>query len=103
MAALPLSGCPLKRLEIHGGSTHSTYDAANLDSSLTATLEAQRSTTGNHSNLLLQSHLGLRRIVRISGYVFPFFFLYGWWSSNGISFPYNLQISTKHQTVKEKL
>lgn len=102
MTALPLSGCPLKRLEIHGGSTHSSYDAANLDSSLTATLEAQRSTTGNHSNLLLQSHLGIQRIVRISGCVFPFFFFYGWWSSNGISFLYNLQTSATHQTMKEK-
>ncbi|KAL7925201.1 hypothetical protein ACQKWADRAFT_285347 [Trichoderma austrokoningii] len=65
MATLPLSGCPLKRLEIHGGPTHNTYDAASLDSSLTATLEAQRSTTRNHGNLLLQSHLGLRRIISI--------------------------------------
>jgi hypothetical protein len=67
MTALPLSGCPLKRLEIHGGSAHNSYDAAYLESSLTATLEAQRSTTENHSNLLLQSHLGLQRIVRICG------------------------------------
>ncbi|KAL6904313.1 hypothetical protein GGI43DRAFT_400105 [Trichoderma evansii] len=62
MTALPLSGCPLKRLEIHGGPTCNTYDAASLESSLTATLEAQRSTTGSHGNLLLQSHLGLRRV-----------------------------------------
>lgn len=102
MTALSLSGCPLKRLEIHGGPTHSTYDANNLDSSLTATLEAQRSTTGNHSNLLLQSHLGLQRIVCISGYVFLFFFFYIWRSSDGISFLYNLQISTKRQPVKGK-
>jgi hypothetical protein len=57
----PLSGCPLERLEIHGGPTCNVYDAAHLESSLTATLEAQRST----NNLLLQSHLGLRRVVRI--------------------------------------
>ncbi|PTB39478.1 hypothetical protein M441DRAFT_28606 [Trichoderma asperellum CBS 433.97] len=62
MAAPPLSGCPLKRLEIHGGPTCNTYDAASLESSLTATLDAQRSTTGSHSNLLLQSHLGMRRV-----------------------------------------
>ncbi|KAL9477292.1 hypothetical protein ACSS6W_007133 [Trichoderma asperelloides] len=62
MAASPLSGCPLKRLEIHGGPTCNTYDGASLESSLTATLDAQRSTTGSHSNLLLQSHLGMRRV-----------------------------------------
>ncbi|KAL7793110.1 hypothetical protein V8C37DRAFT_379323 [Trichoderma ceciliae] len=61
----PLSGCPLKRLEIHGGSICNIYDAAQLERSLTATLEAQRSIAGDNHNLLLQSHLGLKRVLSI--------------------------------------
>lgn len=59
----PLAGSPLKRLEIRNGSTCSIHDATQLESSLTATLEARRSTTGDKSDLLLQSHLGLKRVV----------------------------------------
>ncbi|KAL7819912.1 hypothetical protein V8C26DRAFT_419550 [Trichoderma gracile] len=66
-APTPLSGCPLHRLEIRQGSTCTVYDAIQLESSLTATLEARRSTpkNTNQSDLMLQSHLGLRRVLSI--------------------------------------
>lgn len=68
LAPTPLSGCPLRRLEIRQGSTCTVYDAIQLESSLTATLEARRSTPGNanQSDLMLQSHLGLHRLVRVA-------------------------------------
>ncbi|KAL7803640.1 hypothetical protein V8C44DRAFT_343737 [Trichoderma aethiopicum] len=67
LAPTPLSGSPLRRLEIRHGSTCTVYDAIQLESSLTATLEARRSTPGiaNQSDLMLQSHLGLRRVLSI--------------------------------------
>ncbi|PTB66962.1 hypothetical protein BBK36DRAFT_1117698 [Trichoderma citrinoviride] len=67
LAPTPLSGCPLHRLEIRDGSTGTVYDATQLESSLTATLEARRSLSGgtNKSDLMLQSHLGLSRVLSI--------------------------------------
>ncbi|KAL7946080.1 hypothetical protein V8C42DRAFT_322420 [Trichoderma barbatum] len=61
----PLSGCPLRRLEIRDGSTCGVYDALQLESSLTATLEARRSLTGDKNDLVLQSHLGLKHVLSI--------------------------------------
>ncbi|KAL6873034.1 hypothetical protein J3F83DRAFT_760071 [Trichoderma novae-zelandiae] len=67
LAPTPLSGCPLRRLEIRDGSTCTVYDAIQLESSLTATLEARRSRAAdeNKSDLMLQSHLGLSRVLSI--------------------------------------
>lgn len=63
LAPTPLSGCPLRRLEIHDGSTSTVYDAAQLESCLTATLEARRAMAGDANDMMLQSHLGLQRVV----------------------------------------
>ncbi|KAL6800134.1 hypothetical protein J3E68DRAFT_264141 [Trichoderma sp. SZMC 28012] len=65
LAPTPLSGCPLRRLEIHDGSTSTVYDAAQLESCLTATLEARRAIAGDTNDMMLQSHLGLQRVLSI--------------------------------------
>lgn len=65
LAPTPLSGCPLRRLEIHDGSTSTVYDAAQLESCLTATLEARRTIAGDASDMMFQSHLGLQRVLSI--------------------------------------
>ncbi|KAL6818516.1 hypothetical protein GGI42DRAFT_310136 [Trichoderma sp. SZMC 28013] len=65
LAPTPLSGCPLRRLEIHDGSTSTVYDAAQLESCLTATLEARRAMAGDANDMMLQSHLGLQRVLSI--------------------------------------
>ncbi|UKZ79694.1 hypothetical protein TrVFT333_007454 [Trichoderma virens FT-333] len=64
LSPTPLSGCPLRILEIHG-STPTVYDAAQSELALTATLEARRSMTGDKNDLMLQAHLGLRRVLSI--------------------------------------
>ncbi|KAL6816141.1 hypothetical protein V8C40DRAFT_254576 [Trichoderma camerunense] len=65
LAPTPLSGCPLRRLEIHDGSTSTVYDAAQLESCLTATLEARRTIAGDANDMMFQSHLGLQRVLSI--------------------------------------
>ncbi|KAK4085262.1 uncharacterized protein Triagg1_252 [Trichoderma aggressivum f. europaeum] len=65
LAPTPLSGCSLRRLEIHDGSTSTVYDATQLESCLTATLEARRAITGDANDMMLQSHLGLQRVLSI--------------------------------------
>ncbi|KAL7960307.1 hypothetical protein V8C34DRAFT_276822 [Trichoderma compactum] len=65
LAPTPLSGCSLRRLEIHDGSTSTVYDAAQLESCLTATLEARRAIAGDANDMMLQSHLGLQRVLSI--------------------------------------
>ncbi|KAL7911939.1 hypothetical protein GGI35DRAFT_443996 [Trichoderma velutinum] len=65
LAPTPLSGCPLRRLEIHDGSTSTVYDAGQLESCLTATLEARRALAGDANDMMLQSHLGLQRVLSI--------------------------------------
>ncbi|KAK5987866.1 hypothetical protein PT974_12001 [Cladobotryum mycophilum] len=60
----PLSGCPLKRLELHhDNSTSRVYDAAQMVAALTLTLEAQRSIYDDNNDLVLQVHCGLQRVL----------------------------------------
>ncbi|KAL6690070.1 hypothetical protein J3F84DRAFT_223228 [Trichoderma pleuroticola] len=65
LAPTPLSGCPLRRLEIHDGSTSTVYDAAQQESCLTATLEARRAIAGDANDMMLQSHVGVKRVLSI--------------------------------------
>ncbi|KAL7933059.1 hypothetical protein V8C35DRAFT_281376 [Trichoderma chlorosporum] len=65
LSPTPLSGCPLRRLEIHDGSTCTVHDALQSDRALTATLEAQRSMGGDKNDLVLQSHSGITRVLSI--------------------------------------
>lgn len=59
----PVSGCPLKRLEVQDGVQSRVYDSTHFASALTLTLEGQRSVDAECDSLVLLVHSGPRRMV----------------------------------------
>ncbi|POR34421.1 Uncharacterized protein TPAR_05394 [Tolypocladium paradoxum] len=61
----PVSGCPLKRLEVQDGVQSRVYDSTHFASALTLTLEGQRSVDAECDSLVLLVHSGPRRMLSI--------------------------------------
>ncbi|KAK0385280.1 hypothetical protein NLU13_7756 [Sarocladium strictum] len=70
--ATPVSLCPLKRVEVHDGSTKKTFDSISQSSTLMLSIEAQQSTDAVKP-LLLLVHSGSQRLlsVRLSDLLKP--------------------------------
>ncbi|KND88174.1 hypothetical protein TOPH_07192 [Tolypocladium ophioglossoides CBS 100239] len=61
----PVSGCPLKRLEVQDGVQSRVYDSTHFASALTLTLEGQRSVGAECDSFVLLVHIGPRRMLSI--------------------------------------
>lgn len=59
----PVSGCPLKQLEIQSGPNSRIYDSTQPANALTLTLEGQHSVDEQKATLVLLVHAGSRRMV----------------------------------------
>ncbi|PNY25462.1 Uncharacterized protein TCAP_04594 [Tolypocladium capitatum] len=61
----PVSGCPLKRLEVRDGVQSRVFDSTDFASALTLTLEGQRSVDAERDSLVLLVHSGPQRMLSI--------------------------------------